>query len=712
MVIGGLGACYVFLAQMAFGGGVILCDFELLRRSGRSRHAGRFINGRFPALVLVGALLGALTGLAMWLISVQVGPRTTGALVDEFHWIWATAWTTFCLEIVSGLAFLRYKDRLSARGRLTLLVLYTTAAWFGLFWISGIFSFAPSPLPGRWAEPNRVWAGLFNASFWPSLLYRSVAAMSIAALAACVAIEVDGASDREARRELIGHASRFLAPMVLMPILGGWFLATSPPENRSAILGGSAIMTIFAGVGVVGSALIGAYALGALRYRSLSINGLAAALLCALAFAATAAGEFVLGGGQVVRSGSTSQGELDRSRTIGSVADDPYPLPEGMVDPDRQIRAGAGVFPFGFPWPTAMFLTLLIVTALIYTVFMQYVLAGAIVLVFGCMVSGIRKRVASRADGPRRSGLGLIESILRDWLPATLGLAITTGIAPLLFSQVLYRRQFDTATLLLHAQFMLLSPAMIVAFCLLYLLKSRAFAGRGAGLRASVTVLACGCLFYTSWMWTENHVLSLHPEVWRAHSAMNGWLYRNAEIWPRLGYWITSSFTVLAVAVAWQLRWGRRSHNADELDRASRRLRALALLGLATSVSEGWLWQLWLEPALRAPIVSLLALPYGFLALAGVGIQAAGWLPVKTAADFTAGRLGLVSAGAMLTILGALVMREARRLAAIDIAALYEAHSRAAHAGGMGVFLVSFALNAALVTACVLIVRRSLSRLR
>jgi hypothetical protein len=372
------------------------------------------------------------------------------------------------------------------------------------------------------------------------------------------------------------------------------------------------------------------------------------------------------------------------------------------------------IFPFGFPWPTAMYLTFFIVTAVLYMVFMQYVLAGAMVLVAGCLVSGVRNRVVARAIAPQRlgSGLGLIESVLRDWLPAILGLAITTGVAPFLFLQILYKRQFYTANLLLFNRFMLVLPALIVACSMLYLLKGPALAARGVLLRGLVTSVACACFFYTTWAWTENHVLSLHPEVWRDQYASTRWLYRNAEIWPRLGFWITSSFASLAVALAWQLHWGRRLHDVTDLNRASRRLRALALLGLATSVSEAWIWQLWLDPHARAAILSILALPYGFLALAGVGIQVAGWLPVKSGADFTTRRLAFISAGMILTLLGALVVREARRLAAIDIAAFYEAHRRAAQVGGMSVFLVFVTLNAVLITTCVLVVRRSLARSR
>jgi cytochrome bd ubiquinol oxidase subunit I len=351
MVIGGLGVVHVFLAQMAIGGGMLLCYFEWLRRTGRSPNAGRFVNGYFQALVLGSFVLSAVAGVAMWFTSIQVNPRTIGVLVDEFHWVWATEWTFFCVEIISGYAFLRYKDRLSARGRMLLLVIYSLAAWFSLFWINGILSFQLTP--GRSIETHDVWSGFFNACFWPSLLYRTVASMAIAALAACVVINVASRVEREARRELIGRASIFLAPMVLMPFLGVWFLASMSPDSRSWVLGGSVTMTMFMGIGVGASLLIGAYALGAFRLLRLYINGFTAALLCAIAFAVTAGGEFVREGvrkpysiRQVLYSNSLSQDELERLRKTGSVADDPYSLRDGLTYPNDQLRDGAKVYRF------------------------------------------------------------------------------------------------------------------------------------------------------------------------------------------------------------------------------------------------------------------------------------------------------------------------------------------------------------------------------
>ena len=190
-----------------------------------------------------------------------------------------------------------------------------------------------------------------------------------------------------------------------------------------------------------------------------------------------------------------------------------------------------------------------------------------------------------------------------------LGLAITAGVAPLLFLQVLYRRPFYTANLLLFHRFMLLLPALIAAYYLLYLIKSRPLAERSSRRRVAVTAVALGCFLYAAWAWTENHILSLHAEVWPEFYATGHWFFRNAEIWPRLGYWMTVSFPTLATLLAWQLHWGRRLHDPADLDLAARRLRILAILGLATAVSEAWLWQLWLDPPVRKAILGTLALP-------------------------------------------------------------------------------------------------------
>lgn len=351
LVIGGLGIAHVFLAQFAIGGGMLMCYFQWLARGGRDDVARQFLDGYFKILVLISFVVGALTGVGMWFTTIQISPRTIGVMVDEFHWIWATEWTFFCLEVVAGYAFYRCGKDLTDKARMTLLLLYTVGAWFSLFWINGILSWQLTP--GEWTLDRTVWSGFFNPSFWPSLIFRTIVALTIAALAACVIINTMTHLSREARRALIGKAANCLTPMVFMPILGYWYLSVIPEDSRSWVQGGSAAMTMFMGISVAASLLIGGYALVGLFWQRLYVSGATATLLLALAFGATAGGEFVREGvrkpftvREYLYSNSIRADEVAALRAAGSVTADPFPLRNAGQYPTAQVRLGASVFRF------------------------------------------------------------------------------------------------------------------------------------------------------------------------------------------------------------------------------------------------------------------------------------------------------------------------------------------------------------------------------
>jgi cytochrome bd-type quinol oxidase subunit 1 len=347
MVIGGVGIVHVFLAQFAIGGGLLLWYFERLAQRGVP-DARRFVDGFFQVLVLVSFVLGALTGVAIWFTTIQVGARTIGLMIDEFHWLWATEWVCFSVEVVAGYAFVRFKAQLDDRSRLRLLALYAVAAWLSLFFINGILSWqlTPGTPPGE----GRVWAGFFNASFWPSLLYRTCVAMALAALAACIVINTMDL-DRDRRAALIRRASRFAAPIAAMPLLALWYLAVIPEDSRGWLLGGSMPMLMFVGIAAASSLLVGGYAIVALIVRRLYVNGATATLLLALAFGATAAGEFVREGARkpytvrgALYSTSIAPNEVAALRASGATADDPYPLRDAARYPNGQLARGAKVY--------------------------------------------------------------------------------------------------------------------------------------------------------------------------------------------------------------------------------------------------------------------------------------------------------------------------------------------------------------------------------
>lgn len=345
LVIGGVGIVHVFLAQFAIGGGMLMLYLERLAQRG-AQDARTFVDGYFRVLVLISFVVGALTGVAMWFTTIQVGARTIGLMIDEFHWLWATEWVWFAVEITAGYAFYRYGARLSGAARLRLLALYALASWMSLFWINGILSWQLTP--GRWLDGGSVWAGFFNASFWPSLLFRTAVSTTLAALAGCIVINTtDLPRDRKAA--LIRRVSWFAAPIALMPVLALWFVAVLPADSRSWLLGGSMAMTMFVGVAAGASLLIGGYVVVGLLLQRLYINGATATLLLGLAFGATAAGEFVREGARkpytvrgVLYSTSIRPNEVAALRAGGAAARDPYPLKQSY--PTAQLARGAKVY--------------------------------------------------------------------------------------------------------------------------------------------------------------------------------------------------------------------------------------------------------------------------------------------------------------------------------------------------------------------------------
>lgn len=348
MIIGGLGIFHVFVAQFAIGGGILLCYFQWLAQTGRSPIARQFVDGYFRLLVLISFVVGALTGVGMWLTTIQVSPRTIGIMVQEFHWLWAIEWTFFSLEVASGYCFYRYGKQLNDHTRFFLLTVYSVAAWFSLFWINGILSWQLTP--DGWLESHNVWSGFFNSTFWPSLFFRTITSMATAALVACIVINLTS-FDREQRTELINKAAHLFLPMILMLPLGIWFLVAMPADSRSWVLGGSIAMTLFLNLGIVCSILIGGYTLIGLVRQKLYINGATATLLCALAMMATAGAEFVREGvrkpytiREHLYSNSLTESEVAALRAVGCVSSDPYPLRDPESYPTKQLRTGAKVF--------------------------------------------------------------------------------------------------------------------------------------------------------------------------------------------------------------------------------------------------------------------------------------------------------------------------------------------------------------------------------
>ncbi|MEW4528026.1 hypothetical protein [Maioricimonas sp. JC845] len=349
-------------------------------------------------------------------------------------------------------------------------------------------------------------------------------------------------------------------------------------------------------------------------------------------------------------------------------------------------------FPFGFPWPTAFYLTLYVVTFAIHVAFMHYVIAGSSYLV--------TVAVRNRPVDPDRRG-----TLLRDWMPLMLSAAITAGVAPLLFVQILYQKPYYTANLLLFNRWMAILPALIVGFYLLYLLKSPLATRRGMWLRVVITAGAFGCFFFTGWSWTENHLLSLQSnEVWAQHYAEGRTRFWTITLIPRLITWFAAAFPTLAIWLAWQIRL-TADDDTENHATVIGRLALTAWIGMAISVIAGIVLLVMDPPEVRQAVLGIAGIPWMLLGIAGVAAQAIGWWQLRGVGRLCRSRLTIISAGCSASILAGAVLRELMRISRLDIAAFYPKHAAAAEVGGLVVFLFFFAVNAVIIGYCIWLVR-------
>jgi hypothetical protein len=363
------------------------------------------------------------------------------------------------------------------------------------------------------------------------------------------------------------------------------------------------------------------------------------------------------------------------------------------------------------PPATLIYLGLYVLTLILHVLSMNYVLAGQSYLAVVSALEFVR--------GPLRSQEAPAAK-LREWLPFALGVTITAGVAPLLFLQILYKRPFYTANLLLFHRWMAILPVLIAAFYLLYLQKSKRWAAWSAAARAGVSIGIWGCFAFVAWSWTENHLLSLRDQAtWAAEYVSGNWFFYDVELFPRLMVWFCGGFPVLAAALGWQLRHDqlrdeqRRNGSApplEERDRSAATVRILAFsttLMLIASISAAGVYYTLLAPEIRSRFAAA-GMPPAWLAAAGMAIQTESWRRLLSRGTWSAGPLIGATVGVVLAVTGGTLLRELRRTASLPLTAFVKAHVKAGQVGGLGLFILFLVANTIVICVAVSLVRRGL----
>lgn len=261
--------------------------------------------------------------------------------------------------------------------------------------------------------------------------------------------------------------------------------------------------------------------------------------------------------------------------------------------------------------------------------------------------------MARRGDGLRRT-LGELATMF-------LALAMTFGIAPLLFVQVLYGQFFYSANILMGYVWLGLLAIMILAFYLLHLGRWRAAAGRGAKLPA---VLTLALMALAAIILVANATLTQTPQAWREIAKSGGTQVYTADpaFWAR---WATALAALLAGGGLFLGIFRKIAGRGDESAVGSVRSPLVASVVGMIALAACALWVVQSLPAEIARAVTGSAeavFAYGALAALGGAIV----LAALSAARRSLLLMSLTGAALLVALLGVAAVRDTIRRAALS----------------------------------------------
>lgn len=183
--------------------------------------------------------------------------------------------------------------------------------------------------------------------------------------------------------------------------------------------------------------------------------------------------------------------------------------------------------PAAMPGPPWLFHVLWVLTFLIHLVFVNMVLGGS---------------VLAALAGRERPGGRETQAFFVDANGWAISFAITFGIAPLLFMQVLFGRFFYTATILLAWWWFGMLGILTLAYYLNYIAKFRLKAGKGA---RAILIVEALCFVVIAAIQVAINVLHLQPGRWESVAQQAGAALLDPTFLPR-----TLHFALAAVAMA------------------------------------------------------------------------------------------------------------------------------------------------------------------
>jgi hypothetical protein len=302
------------------------------------------------------------------------------------------------------------------------------------------------------------------------------------------------------------------------------------------------------------------------------------------------------------------------------------------------------------PAPAPLLQALLLLTFTLHLVAMNALVGGSALALW-----------LRRPGAHRRGDDPLTAALIGKALPVCVAAAVSLGVAPLLFLQVLYGRWFFTSSVLMAWPWFAVVPLLILAYYGTYL---ESFRGKHLGrMRTPLAAATTAIFLLIALIYVNNTTLMIRPESWaRLHFGNPGglqWHSQEPQLLPR---WL--HLMVGAVSVAgWLLAlWGQQRRVAD--GPGGRRLRQLGLSALWNGTLVNILAGTWillaLAPDVRSAFLGGSPHATGLLGL-GVTLTALLLLAVRRAGRHDARSLVPVTVAAALSLVVMVAMRDAVR---------------------------------------------------
>lgn len=243
LLIALIATIHVYISHFAVGGGLFLVITEIKARREDDKGVLDYVHSHTKFFLLLTMVLGALTGVGIWLVISVLNPAATSILIHTFVFGWATEWVFFVVEIISLLIYYYTFYKISAKNHIRIGWIYFIAGWLSLFMIDGFISFMLTP--GNWLENKGFWSGFLNPSFPPSLFFRTALALIFAGVYGL--ITSTNIKDHQLRKNMTRYCVLWLVlPFVLLIPSAYWYLQTISSQAKEMIMGGSPETVYFA----------------------------------------------------------------------------------------------------------------------------------------------------------------------------------------------------------------------------------------------------------------------------------------------------------------------------------------------------------------------------------------------------------------------------------------------------------------------------------